>query len=192
MKLKNPSIATEASRLLQEIENEVNLAGIQHTAQEAIEPKVRFPRGYIREAGCFRQKYPCHKRPIANNVAYTLQFHDVLRWLLNRTDIDLTARQMVIKYGIVSIYSVIEAIVWTKLSQTRNMPGKKFEKNVGKMQSSGFIDQGLAKRLIDVHKKRGKIHLELYALKGEEKYDHQDWNNAVEALEDLRKAVAGD
>lgn len=101
MKHDNPRIVVEASRLLQQIEDEVRQKGVQHSMGETIEPKIGFPRGYVRTASWFRRKYSCHIRTIADHVAYTLQFHDVLRWLLNRTDHSLTARQMVIKYGVV-------------------------------------------------------------------------------------------
>jgi hypothetical protein len=49
--------------------------------------KVRFPRGFLSEAGKIRLHLKSVKsNAVRNNVAYTLMLHDVYLWILRRTD----------------------------------------------------------------------------------------------------------
>jgi hypothetical protein len=167
--------------LLQEIENEITRSAAPH---EDIEPKIRFPRGFIGTAETYRRSYPCRVRAIANNVAYTLQFHDVLRWLLRTTDLDITAKEMVIKYGIVSVVSVVEGLAHDALLSrgVKNSP-KTLKKTIEQLVTQGRITADLANALQTVRKKREKIHLHLYKGSGKETYEINDWNFAVGVLQ---------
>lgn len=148
-------------------------------------PKVRFPRGFIQTADLYRRIYPCRRRRIGDNVAYTLQFLDVLRWILIRTDLELTAQQMVLKYGVVSTFSIIEGLLFDSLKSRRLDPGKKFRKALEKARDAGIISELLFFELGHVHELREKIHLHLYEVSGDKKYNLDDWNFSVDALKNL-------
>lgn len=181
VKLKNPALVEQASQLLQDIEDEVRGARRQ---DEAIDPRVRFPRGFINTARVFRDLYPCRSSRIGDQVAYTMQFQDVLRWLLNRTDLRITAKQMVVKYGIVCLVSVIEGLVFDKLRSRKITPSKKLRTNLRKLRDAGFIREATYALLDRIRQKREKLHLHLYEASGEQ-YEVEDWNLAVKGLQVL-------
>jgi hypothetical protein len=177
--LRNPALVEQASELLQLIEDELRSARRQH---EAIEPKVRFPRGFINTAQEFRNTYPCRSSRIGNQVAYSMQFLDVLRWLLNRTDLRITAKQMVIKYGIVCFVSVIEGLTFDRLRSSGIAPSKKLRANLRKLRDAGIIQDATYGLLDQLREKREKLHLHLYEESGEA-YDVDNWNLAVKGLQ---------
>jgi hypothetical protein len=170
------------SRWLQEIEDDLRRAGISNLPMT---PRIRFPRGFIQTADLYRRIYPCRRQRIGNNVAYTLQFLDVLRWILIRTDLELTAQQMVIKYGVVSTFSIIEGLIFDSLKSRRIDPGKKFRKTLEKARDAEIISESLFLDLAHVHELREKIHLHLYGVSGAKKYNLDDWNFSVDALKNL-------
>ena len=189
VRLRNPDCVYQANSLLQQIENEIR-ERMSDTEPDVIEPKIRFPRGYIPKVDALKAAYPCNYHIIGKNIAYTLQFHSLLRWFLTRTDIDWTARKMIIKYGIISINSIIEGLVWCKLKERGIQPAKKdFSKNLDKMVQNRIIGTTLADMLKKIHQKRSKIHLELYQIMGDEDFTVEDWNKAVEALQLLNRRV---
>lgn len=178
----------KAGILLQEIEDLVNSAGKAH---EAIDPKIRFPRGFINKASWYRVNFPCQSAQIGDNVAYTLQFLDVLRWLLNRTDLGITAKEMVIKYGIVSVVSVMEGMVHDALSASGvKNPPKKLRSAVKRLETQGMISHSLSVSLQNARKKREKIHLHLYEISGPERYAVEDWNLASATLGELASELS--
>jgi hypothetical protein len=170
------------SQYLQEIEDAMKIAGV---SDHHMVPKIRFPRGFIQTAQLYRDAFPCRRRQIGNNVAYTLQFLDVLRWILIRTDLELTAQQMVVKHGVIGTFSVIEGLLFDALKSRRIEPGKKFRKTLEKARNLGIISDALYGDLSQVHEMREKVHLHLYDLTGARHYDLEDWNFAVAALQHL-------
>ena len=182
MATSNQAKVEMVSRWLQEIEDELKHAGV---AGLPMTPKFRFPRGFIQTADLYRRVYPCRRRRIGDNVAYTLQFLDVLRWILIRTDLDLTAQQMVLKYGVVGTFSIIEGLIFDSLKSRRIDPGKKFRKTLEKAKVAGIITESLFLDLAHVHELREKIHLHLYEVSGAKKYNLGDWNFSVTALRNL-------
>ncbi len=63
--------------------------------------KVRFPRGVLRTATYFRDRFWfIRSENLRRNIAYTLILSDVYRWVLNRTDLWGTPREMLIKGGV--------------------------------------------------------------------------------------------
>ncbi len=189
MPVPDPMKVATASRLLQEIEDELGAAG---ASEQAMDPKIRFPRGFINTAGTYRARFRCRRKGIGDNVAYTLQFHDVLRWILQRTDLGITAQRMVIKYGIVSIVSVIEGLIYDSLTSHRLVVSKKLRSNLKKAKDAGIISLVTFGLLQEVLRKREKIHLHLYEISGTETYDLSDWNSAVAALQMLAEDLTGE
>lgn len=99
-----------AGNLLQEIQDYV---GRDFTTPA----KVRFPRGYLRTAAQARQRLaflePSHLR---SNISYTMMLTDVQHWLLARTDLSGTAREMVVKLQIFLLGTIVESITKVHLS----------------------------------------------------------------------------
>ena len=72
---------------------------------------IRFPRGYLRKCVEHRRKYHfISDHTLKSNVAYTLLLTDLFRWLLNRTDIQGQAKEMLIKKEISALGSIMESI----------------------------------------------------------------------------------
>ncbi len=178
----DPEFAARISEPLQQLENWLREQGLEETA---ILPRILFPRGVIRTVEHYKRIYPCSDEVIATNAAYTLQFHDVLRWILNRTDLSHSAHQMVVKYGIIAITSVIEGLLEGALQDRGIKRGNKLSSKLRAAYDHGLIDDELYYRLDEVRGARDKIHLHLYRIKGRESYDVADWDAAVAALKEL-------
>lgn len=73
--------------------------------------KVRFPRGFIRTADHFRSRLLfVADQTLRQNLSYTLMLHDVQRWILVRTDLTGTLKEMLIKDAIVLLGNVAETL----------------------------------------------------------------------------------
>ncbi|MDD3492186.1 MAG: hypothetical protein PHZ19_01655 [Candidatus Thermoplasmatota archaeon] len=178
---------TNISSLLQEIIEELEKEG---EPNGALEPRIRFPIGFIRKAAHYRRRCPCYDAAIAKNISYTLQFHDVLRWLLNWFDIGLTAQEMVIKHGIVAVAAVIEAIEVDELERRNIKAAMSLKRSTDKLQEQGIITDELAKKIQDLRKTRDNLHLQSHIWKPKkatepEIYKIDDWNNAISILNEL-------
>lgn len=78
--------------------------------------KIRFPRGYIRKASEFRDRYSLpqliHDGDRRSNIAYALQTTDFLNYLVNRFSIGLSVERVLYKIAIAHIVSIIEALIY--------------------------------------------------------------------------------
>ena len=83
----------------------------QYCGRKAVpEAKIRFPRGFLRTCDEIRKKFDfISENHLKSNIAYTALLSDSIRWLLIRTDIASTAKEMLIKLYIVLIGSIVEA-----------------------------------------------------------------------------------
>ena len=82
--------------------------------------KVRFPRGYLRTAS--EQRGRLHfidEYDLKTNLAYCLILSDTIHWLLTRTDIAATAKEMLIKLHIFIGGTLIESITTDYLKSVR-------------------------------------------------------------------------
>ena len=112
------AVADEVSFGLKEIQE--YLGDRNHSAG-----KVRFPRGYLRTAASARaQIWYIQDETIKRNLAYAHIQADVFRWLLNRTDISATAKEMVIKEIICLAAAIAETLTRTVALQEK-VCGKK-------------------------------------------------------------------
>jgi hypothetical protein len=140
---------------------------------------IGLPIGYIRTAEYFRQQIPFIKdKDLSSNIAYTLQLSDFYCWLFNRTNIDLTVREMLIKNGLMLMASICETIA---VYVTKGIIGKShaFCARIDRMITEELIDKDLAIELKDLWTKRKGIHL--YELDKAEfnKYKYDDYSSAV-------------
>jgi hypothetical protein len=73
--------------------------------------KIRFSRGFLRTAAGFRSRlWFVANATLRENISYALILHDVQHWVLNRTDLSSTAREMLIKDAIVLIGNIAETL----------------------------------------------------------------------------------
>jgi len=155
--------------------------------------KIRFPRGYLRSCAHHRSKY-CFlsDKTLKSNIAYANMTTDIFRWLLNRTDLALTAKEMIVKQGISLMGSVAETIVKERM---KGKPGSGRKQNFGKrvesMRKLHIIDKKLESELCWLWDMRNRIHLMLLTEPEYNKYKIKHYNRAVIALRDLRIALGG-
>lgn len=141
--------------------------------------KIRFPRSYIRSAITFRSKLGFIKDAvIKNNIAYTLIQTDLFCWLLNRTDLIGTLREMIIKSCIIKMSSIAETCA---MHATDKKIGKdvSFEKRCKRMTKAGIIDEELKDNLIWLWRTRKAIHIYLLDYTEYKKYKDSDYDKAV-------------
>lgn len=167
------------SRDLQNIQNYLTLENHQ-------DAKVRFPRGFIRTAAHFRLRFNfLNDETLKRNVAYTLILSDTYRWLLNRTDIYGTAKEMIIKEGICLVGSLCESVTKDVLN---GVVGKKrgYKDRTLYLLENEIIDAELKADLDWVWDTRNNEHLFLVEIREHEHYKLPDYNRAIRALRKLR------
>ena len=153
----------EAGGLLQEIQDYCG----KNYKEEA---KVRFPRGYLRTADSARGRLPFIKdNNLKSNLAYTLILSDAIHWLLNRTDIAATAKEMLIKLFIFIGGSLIESITKDYL---KGICGKSYKHRTQFLLDNKIIDNALKEELDWVWDTRNNMHLFLL----EEREYENDYN----------------
>lgn len=121
--------------------------------------KVRFPRGYLRTAseqrGClhFIDEYD-----LKTNLAYCLILSDTIHWLLTRTDIAATAKEMLIKLHIFIGGTLIESITTDYLKSVRR-PKRTYKMRTQSLVDLGIIDNSLKDELDWIWDTRNNMHL---------------------------------
>jgi hypothetical protein len=148
--------------------------------------RVRFPRGFIRTAAHFRQRFIFLKdETLRRNVAYALILSDVYRWLLNRTDVSGTAKEMIIKEGICLVGSLCESVTKDVL---KDVVAKKrsYKDRTQYLLDNEIVDADLKTELDWVWDTRNNEHLFLVEIREHERYRLSDYNRAVKALRQLR------
>jgi hypothetical protein len=148
--------------------------------------KVRFPRGFIRTAAHFRQRFNfLNDETLRRNVAYTLILSDTYRWLLNRTDISGTAKEMIIKEGICLVGSLCESLTKDVLA---DVVGKKrgYKDRTQYLLENQIIGAALKIELDWVWDTRNNEHLFLVEIREHEHYSLLDYNRAIRSLRQLR------
>lgn len=129
--------ADEASALLQAIQD--YLGRKPHEAA-----RVRFPRGYLRTASTLRKRFDfIENKELKSNLAYTLILSDVILWVLHRTDIAGTARDMLIKLFLFLGGTLIESITKDYL---KGICGKNFKGRTQYLKDQGIIDEQILNR----------------------------------------------
>lgn len=154
--------------------------------EDHADAKVAFPRGFIRTAAHFRSRFAfIGDETLKRNIAYTLILSDVYRWLLNRTDISGTAKEMIIKEGICLVGSLCESVTKDVL---KGIVGKKkgYKERTQYLLDNRIIDAGLKKELDWVWDTRNNEHLFLVEIREHEHYKLADYNRAIKALRNLR------
>lgn len=147
---------------------------------------IRFPRGYLRTCVDHRNKYLfIDDHTLRSNVAYTLLLTDLFRWLLNRTDINGQAMEMLIKKEISAIGSIIESVTKCYL-KGRHGGGKNYKYRSQVLVDESIINEELKIEIDWVWDVRNREHLMLLKQRDWQIYEMADCNRAIRALHKLR------
>jgi hypothetical protein len=154
--------------------------------------KLRFPRGYIRTATEARKRLGfLDNKNLRSNIAYTMMLSDVQHWLLVRTDLAGTAKEMVIKLQIFLLGSIVESI--TK-SYLKGKCGKNYCGRTKYLEENGIITEALRQDLDWLWGLRNKMHL--FQLDQTEwlstDYSLVNHNRAVQAFKKLIQTLNDD
>lgn len=124
----------EAGYLLQTVQNYLG-------SDRTREARVRFPRGFLRTAHMGRQRLDFVKKSaLRTNLAYSLLLSDVYLWVLLRTDLAGTARDMLVKANLALAGSIAEALL---ADHYHGVLGKRqrFTSRTAKLVADGVITQ---------------------------------------------------
>lgn len=152
--------------------------------------RIRFPRGYLRTAAFFRSYLTfIADKNLVRNLSYAFMLYDVFKWILMRTDLSGTARDMVLKNAIVLIGSIAESLA---RGATAGIIGARhnYKERTQRMVERGIISENLKTELDWLWDMRGGIHI--YVMENSE-YDHyrmEHFERAKLAASNLRDALA--
>jgi len=162
----------EAGALLQEIQDYVG----RDFSKSA---KVRFPRSYIRTAAEARARIPFVKdAKLRNNVSYTMLLSDIQHWLLVRTDLSGTAKEMLIKLQMFLLGSIIESLTKVYL---KGKCGGNFCKRTAYLKEHGVISEQLQIDIDWLWGIRNNMHLFLL--------DSSEWQSSDYTITNHNRAV---
>ncbi|WP_146114587.1 hypothetical protein [Pseudomonas sp. MYb185] len=176
----------KASELLQEIHNYCAGKNLTHAEVEAA--KVRFPRGFIRQAALQRSRIAFIRDPdLKSNLAYTLILSDAVLWLSLRTDLWGIPQQMLTKLYAFLLGSLCESLTKNYLHGTC---GKGYKGRTEYLKSKNIIDEELQSELDWLWEARNRMHF--FMLPGREyqnDYDNDFHMRAVGAFRGLIAAL---
>lgn len=142
--------AEEAGAILQEIQDYVGYK--QHN--QAV---TRFPRGYLRTAESFRKQFQfLDNVTLKKNISYLMMLYDSTRWLLWRTDIAGTPKEMLIKLQIFIAGTFVESITKEYL---KGKCGKGYKERTRYLYANEVIESDLKKDLDWIWDMRNNMHL---------------------------------
>lgn len=171
----------KAGALLQQIED--YLCGQPHKLGA-----VCFPRGLIRPASAHRTRLSFVADPdLKSNLAYTLILTDVIRWVLVRTDLWGTPREMIIKLFVFLGGTLVESITKDYL---KGLCGKGYKERTAFLLTRGVIDASLKNDLDWLWDLRNNMHL--FLLEQAEyinDYDDKTFARAATAYKSLVRAL---
>lgn len=174
----------QAGSLLQQIQD---YAGQQFTPFA----QVRFPRGYIRTAEQARDQFPfLPASAFKSNVSYAMMLCDVQKWLLSRTDLFGTAKEMVVKIQIFMLGTVAESITKVHL---RGQCGGNYKNRTQFLVDRRLIEEELKVELDWLWDMRNLMHL--FQVEEHEwlskDYSTENYQRAARALQGLAEALNG-
>lgn len=157
---------------LQRIEDILKKQGMENHPN-----KIKFPRGFIGKCQNYSELVP---KGHLRNMSYLLQLTDVFRYLLNRFDIDYSAKGMIIKNGIITINTILESSSRKILTDKKIDVPKSYKKTIEKLRE--FVDKDICDDLDKLRGMRDYVHLHLSEDYEYRKYNVDDYNFAVSLL----------
>lgn len=172
-----------ASRLLQEIQV---YAGSNYISSA----KIRFPYGFIHSV-------PYHSgmlsflndESLRKNVSYGLILADLYRWLLVRTHLKGTAKEMIIKAAIFLYGAICESIIIDQVGSHKGKNRSYYDRTRW-LHSTGAIDPATKIELDWLWEERNKMHLFLCTEPEYGIYKTSDYNRATKAFYSLATALS--
>lgn len=172
----------KAGKLLQEIQD--------YAGRDFSKPaKVRFPRGHIRTAAEARIRLGfLENSDLKRNISYTMLLSDVQHWLLVRTDLTGTAKEMIIKLQFFLLGTIVESLTKVFL---KGKCGGNFAKRTEYLEDHGVISAQLRIDIDWLWEIRNKMHLFLLddTEWQSEDYSVANHNRAVRAFKKLLETL---
>lgn len=189
MNIKNQ---TQINELIENIS--VELQKLEELLYNSSTKKVniRFPRKVIRTADYFRSRLVfISDDTLRTNIAYHLMLSDVYQWILNRFDIALTAKELLIKEGISLMSNIIEAII---VHIARNITSDSkdrigFKKACTILVENKIITAELKRDLMWVWGMRCKEHLPNLKETEYKKYELEHYNKTIKIWHDFENQL---
>jgi hypothetical protein len=174
-------LAARASADLQQIQQELGRDGTGGV--------VAFPRGYLPTVGSMIGGLTwISNHTVARNLCYHVIFGEVLRWLLNRTDLYGVARGMVMKHLIALMGTIAECLTVEAMKKlghgTRN-----FGKRIAHLLKDSVIDEPTHDALIWLWDARAAIHVYEVTDLEADKYAVKDCDRAIASVHALSDAL---
>jgi hypothetical protein len=150
--------------------------------------KVQFPWSYIRKASTFRaQLWFLRDEVVRRNLAYAHIQSDTLRWLLNRTTLTGTAREMIIKESVCLSAAICESLTKVICRQERLCgEGRGFKPRCDTLRVQQAISERTAQELKWLWDFRQNEHIFLAPDWEYGYYKMAHGNRAVKALHSLK------
>lgn len=175
----------EAGGLIQQINDYVH----EHP-ETKVDVRVRFPRGFLRTNEQARRSFAfVADRTLRSNISYAIMAHDVLRWIIQRTDLSGQAKEMVIKEGVCLIASICESLMI--------YPGEKglgrgagFEKRAHRLRELEVITGEALDDLLWLWGKRRHEHLFDVPIREFSHYTMDDWTRSISAYRGLKNGLS--
>lgn len=150
--------------------------------------RVRYPRGFLRTADQHRANLTfVEDGVLRTNLAYTLMLSDAILWLLWRTDITATAKDMLIKLCVFIGGTLIESVTKEYL---RGICGGSYKDRTAYLEASAIISPQLKMDLDWTWDLRNNMHLfKLEVREYENPYSIETHNRCTGAWHGLREAL---
>jgi len=151
------------------------------------ESKIKFPRGMIGTADSYRARCPGYlDLNTISSCAYGFMHLDVLWWLVSRTDIASVGKQMALKSAIVTLGTILEAMLAIQgLPKNRVLSSKcsaGVKPRVGEAVKRGWISTDEGTALKNLWENRNNVHLKLLPGGEHDIYKVDDINGPHAAL----------
>lgn len=174
----------EVGRRIQQISDYAN----ENPASESL-ARIRFPAGFLRTATFHREQLRfVSDVKLRKNLSYACMTHDVLRWLIVRTDLSGQARDMVIKEAICLTGSVCEALtIWP--GEQGLGKSKSFANRAARLRELGVISEAVEADLNWVWDIRRREHIADVEIQEWNHYTTAQWHRSVTALRALRDGL---
>lgn len=145
--------------------------------------RIKFPRGFLRTFDTNRRLFDfIEDENLKNKIIMHLMHRDTLHWLWLKTDITAHARQMMIKFQLINLASVLEGIA-KHLTHGIIRSGAPIYDHIDYLQGEGKITNGVA--LKQLWSARNSIHLHLTGEVENVEFSDENyvlWHSALEKM----------
>ena len=171
----------KAGELLQEIDD-------YKRKNEKNTDRFKFPRGYLNKASDIKVHYEfIDDNTLRSNIAYTVILIQSMSWLVNRTDVKLTAQYMIFKFLIFLRGSIVEAMLKHRVPSDRKYGS--LRKKAYFLLDEGVISQEIYDDIDWLWDIRCNAHLTKLDEPEHQQYEIDDVKRAWKTVVNLRQAL---